>query len=89
MAHGHSDAVLSPLRTLPEGGSMAGMPDGQLLERFASNQDTRAEAAFAHCWPGTDRTCSASAAICSPTNTPRRPRRRHLHRGGARTGTRI
>jgi hypothetical protein len=43
MARGHSDAVLSLLRTLLEGDSMAGMTDGQLLERFASNQDTRAE----------------------------------------------
>jgi hypothetical protein len=47
MAHGHSDVVLSPLRALLEGGSMAGMTDGQLLERFATNQDARAETAFA------------------------------------------
>jgi RNA polymerase sigma factor (sigma-70 family) len=47
MAHGHSDAVLSPLRALLESGSMAGMTDGQLLERFATNADASAEMAFA------------------------------------------
>ena len=47
MAPGHSDSVLSPLRALIETGSMAGMADGQLLERFAVNQDARAETAFA------------------------------------------
>jgi RNA polymerase sigma factor (sigma-70 family) len=47
MAHGHSDAVLSPMRALLENGSMAGMTDGQLLERFAVSRDARAETAFA------------------------------------------
>jgi RNA polymerase sigma factor (sigma-70 family) len=47
MAPGQSDTVLRPLRALLENGSMAGMTDGQLLERFATNRDARAEAAFA------------------------------------------
>ncbi len=39
--------VLEPLRTLFTSGTAAGLPDGQLLERFASRQDHDAEAAFA------------------------------------------
>jgi RNA polymerase sigma factor (sigma-70 family) len=47
MARGQSDTVLRPLRALLESGSMAGMTDGQLLERFASNRGPEAETAFA------------------------------------------
>jgi hypothetical protein len=39
--------ALEPLRTLFAAGTAAGLPDGQLLERFASRQDHDAEAAFA------------------------------------------
>jgi RNA polymerase sigma factor (sigma-70 family) len=47
MARGQSDSVLRPLRLLLETGSLAGMTDGQLLERFAARRDGGAEAAFA------------------------------------------
>ena len=47
MARGRSDSVLRPLRVLLETGSVAGMTDGQLLERFAARRDGVAEAAFA------------------------------------------
>jgi RNA polymerase sigma factor (sigma-70 family) len=47
MALGQSDSVLKPLRVLLEAGSVAGMTDGQLLERFVIQRDAGAEAAFA------------------------------------------
>jgi RNA polymerase sigma factor (sigma-70 family) len=47
MARGQSDAVLRPLRVLLETGSVAGITDGELLERFAAHRDGGAETAFA------------------------------------------
>ncbi len=47
MARGQSDAILRPLRVLLETGSVAGMTDAQLLERFAARRDSGAEPAFA------------------------------------------
>ena len=47
MARGQSDSVLKPLQVLLETGTVAGMTDGQLLERFAARRDGGAEAAFA------------------------------------------
>jgi RNA polymerase sigma factor (sigma-70 family) len=47
MSRGQSHAVPKPLRFLLEAGSMAGMTDGQLVERFAASRDSAGEAAFA------------------------------------------
>src|SRR5437016_5611680 len=47
MVQGQSGAVLRPLRILLEAGSMAGMTDVELLERFATHRDAGAELAFA------------------------------------------
>ena len=47
MSRGQSQAVPKPLRFLLETGSMAGMTDGQLVERFAASRDSAGEAAFA------------------------------------------
>ena len=46
MASGRSEAVLKPLRTLIESGSLAGVSDRHLLERFAARRDEMGEAAF-------------------------------------------
>jgi RNA polymerase sigma factor (sigma-70 family) len=48
MSKGQTQAVLKPLRFLLESGSMAGLTDGQLLERFAASRDSAGEAAFAN-----------------------------------------
>ena len=47
MSHCRTEAIPSPLQSLLETGTMAGMTDGQLVERFATGRDTGAEAAFA------------------------------------------
>ena len=47
MPRGRSEAVQQPLRALIEDGSMAGVPDAQLVERFAARRDSVAESAFA------------------------------------------
>jgi RNA polymerase sigma factor (sigma-70 family) len=47
MLRGESHAVPKSLRFLLETGSMAGMTDGQLVERFAAGRDSAGEAAFA------------------------------------------
>ena len=47
MSLGQSQAVPKPLQFLLETGSMAGMPDAQLVERFAASRDAAGEAAFA------------------------------------------
>ena len=47
MSRGQSESMPKPLRVLFETGSMAGMTDGQLVERFVGRQDFEGEAAFA------------------------------------------
>jgi RNA polymerase sigma factor (sigma-70 family) len=47
MARGQAGSLLKPLRVLLDAGSVAGMTDAQLLERFAIRRDEGAEAAFA------------------------------------------
>jgi hypothetical protein len=42
-----SDSVLCSLKTLFGVGTLGGMTEGQLLERFLSRRDEEAEAAFA------------------------------------------
>jgi RNA polymerase sigma factor (sigma-70 family) len=46
MTSGQSEAVLKPLRTLIESGSLTGVSDRHLLERFAARRDETSEAAF-------------------------------------------
>ena len=43
----HTGAVPSPMQTLLETGSMAGMTDRELVDRFAAHRDAVSEAAFA------------------------------------------
>ena len=47
MSSARSEAVQNRLRALFESGSMAGVPDEQLVERFAVRRDSEGEAAFA------------------------------------------
>src|SRR5262245_18889247 len=47
MAHLASGSVARQLESLFEGGSVAGLSDGQLLERFVARRDAVGEAAFA------------------------------------------
>ena len=47
MSSARSEAVQQRLRALFESGSMAGVPDAQLVERFAAKRDSVAESAFA------------------------------------------
>ena len=47
MSRNQSEEMPKPLRVLLETGSMAGMTDGQLVDRFASGRDSGGEAAFA------------------------------------------
>ncbi len=47
MSRVRSKAVQKPLKVLFESGSMAGVPDAQLLEQFALRRDSDGEAAFA------------------------------------------
>jgi RNA polymerase sigma factor (sigma-70 family) len=46
MTSGQSEAVLKPLRKLIESGSLTGVSDRHLLERFAARRDETSEAAF-------------------------------------------
>ena len=47
MAHPEKGSVAQQIGTLFEGGSVAGLTDRQLLERFNSRRDAAGEAAFA------------------------------------------
>ncbi len=47
MRRGGSGVAGSPLRSLLEAGSMTGMTDGELVERFAARRDAAGDAAFA------------------------------------------
>ena len=47
MSKDQGETIPKPLRSLLETGSMAGMTDGQLVERFAASRDSGGEAAFA------------------------------------------
>src|SRR4051794_22462210 len=46
MTSGQSAAIVKPLRALIETGSLTGVSDGHLLERFAARRDETSEAAF-------------------------------------------
>src|SRR4029077_7045363 len=47
MAHATSQSVIRQIESLFDGGSVAGLSDRQLLERFNSRRDSAGEAAFA------------------------------------------
>src|SRR5947209_5814519 len=47
MAHAASQSAARQIESLFDGGSVAGLSDGQLLERFIHRRDAAGEAAFA------------------------------------------
>ena len=77
MAHVATGSVVRQLESLFEGGSVAGLSDRQLLERFIAGGASRpARPPSPRWWPGTGRWCWASAASSSATaSTPRTPSR--------------
>ena len=47
MSRDQAETISKPLRALLETGSMAGLTDAELIERFTASRDSGAEAAFA------------------------------------------
>jgi hypothetical protein len=47
MAHAGAESIARQIESLFEGGSIAGLTDWQLLERFIARRDTAGETAFA------------------------------------------
>jgi hypothetical protein len=77
MIGGPSVALLRDIQTLFDAGTVAGLSDRQLLERFTSARDGSSEAAFEVLVRRHGPMACASAATCSRTGTmPRTPSRR-------------
>ena len=76
MGSRRSGELFGHLETLFRVGTVGGLSDAQLLERFVAGRDEAGEVAFRRWWRGTGRWCCASAgASCTTRTMPRTPSR--------------